>query len=48
MSGDVGIIYETWRTELLTSLAHVEAMIDFGDDELDVMQETSYQNIAIK
>ena len=48
MSGEVGSIYETWRRELLECLAHVEAMIDFGDDELDVMQETSYQKIATK
>lgn len=36
LSGDVGEIYEQWRTELVRCLAYTEAMIDFGDDEDDV------------
>lgn len=28
--------YEAWRKQLLTCLAHTEALIDFGDDEEDV------------
>lgn len=36
LSGDVGEIYEQWRTELVRCLAYTEALIDFGDDEDDV------------
>lgn len=36
LSGDIGDVYEQWRTELVRCLAYAEAMIDFGDDEDDV------------
>lgn len=36
LSGDVGEIYEQWRTEVVRCLAYTEALIDFGDDEDDV------------
>ncbi|RLN20837.1 hypothetical protein BBJ28_00000997 [Nothophytophthora sp. Chile5] len=36
LSGDVGEIYEAWRSDLVRCLAYTEAMIDFGDDEDDV------------
>ncbi|DBA04647.1 TPA: hypothetical protein N0F65_012230 [Lagenidium giganteum] len=36
LSGDIGDVYEQWRTELVKCLAYTEAMIDFGDDEDDV------------
>ncbi|TYZ64709.1 hypothetical protein PybrP1_011062 [[Pythium] brassicae (nom. inval.)] len=36
LSGEVGDVYEHWRTELVRCLAYTEAMIDFGDDEDDV------------
>lgn len=36
LSGEVGDVYEQWRTELVRCLAYTEAMIDFGDDEDDV------------
>ncbi len=29
-------LYEKWRKDLLRALAHVEAVIDFADDEDDV------------
>ncbi len=34
MEGRLGIIYEGWRTRLLHALAHLEAEIDFSDEEL--------------
>ena len=34
MSGSLGSLYETWRTDLISLLAHVEADIDFPDEDL--------------
>ena len=34
MSGSLGGLYETWRTDLISLLAHVEADIDFPDEDL--------------
>ena len=45
MSGDVGEIYETWLTQVIRCLAHTEAMIDFGDDEEDVTDDSYVQAI---
>eukprot|EP00741_Cyanophora_paradoxa_P003316 tig00000692_g3222.t1 len=33
MQGSLRVLYEGWRGELLRCLAHVEAVIDFGDTE---------------
>merc|ERR1711871_1731332 len=33
MDGDLSRLYEAWRSELTHCLAHVEALLDFGDDE---------------
>lgn len=33
MEGDLGRLYNSWRAELLRLVAHVEAVIDFGEDE---------------
>jgi tRNA modification GTPase len=33
LRGDLGRLYGGWRKTVLRSLAHVEALIDFGDDE---------------
>ena len=38
LSGRASAVYEKWRTVLLTALAHVEAVIDFGDDEPDIAE----------
>jgi tRNA modification GTPase len=35
LAGDLGQLYERWRSELVRALAHVEAEIDFSDEELD-------------
>ena len=40
-------VYEAWRSELLGALAHTEAVIDFGDDEMDVTDE-AYQRVVEK
>ena len=34
MSGSLGSLYETWRTDLISLLAHAEADIDFPDEDL--------------
>jgi len=34
LGGNLGALYESWRQELLRSLAHIEAYIDFPDEEL--------------
>jgi tRNA modification GTPase len=34
MQGSLGRLYESWREDLIKSLAHVEAVIDFADEEL--------------
>jgi tRNA modification GTPase len=34
MEGDLGVLYETWRERLMRSLAHLEASIDFADEDL--------------
>jgi tRNA modification GTPase len=46
--GEASTIYETWRTELMGILAHVEAALDFGEEDgvaeaaiLDVGPKTS-------
>jgi tRNA modification GTPase len=33
LSGQLGDLYHRWSTELHTCLAHLEALVDFGDDE---------------
>lgn len=33
LDGRVSRVYEDWRTQLISGLAHAEAVIDFGDDE---------------
>ena len=33
IQGDLGKLYENWSKALLHSVAHVEAVIDFGEDE---------------
>lgn len=33
LRGELGRVYREWRTDVLRALAHVEALIDFGDDE---------------
>lgn len=34
MRGDLGKLYRHWSDEIHKSLAHLEALIDFGDDEM--------------
>ena len=34
MSGSLGSLYEAWRTDLISLLAHAEADIDFPDEDL--------------
>lgn len=43
MAGEVGNRFERWREQCLHLLAHVEAAIDFPDEELDVMAEAGLE-----
>lgn len=39
MKGELGVLYGAWRKELISCLAHCEAVIDFAEDEADVGEE---------
>lgn len=41
MDGELGALYENWRARLLRALAHLEAEIDFSDEELPDKLESS-------
>lgn len=45
MGGGLSQLYEQWRKEMIKVLAHIEAFIDFGDDEEDIGEET-YNNVC--
>ncbi len=34
MDGHLAALYEGWRTEIITAMAHIEADIDFADEEI--------------
>lgn len=44
--GDLGLLYNKWRNTILTCMAHLEAYVDFGDDQdighevLETLKET--------
>lgn len=40
LQGELGTLFEAYRTEILTILAHVEAGLDFPDEELDILADT--------
>lgn len=44
LQGKLGEQFEVWRSELLHLLAHIEAAIDFPDEELDVIEDAGIQN----
>ncbi len=48
-SGELGVIYESWRARLMQALAHVEAVIDFPDEELpgDVLKSVRHEILAL-
>lgn len=47
LDGKLSQVYEEWRTQLISGLAHAEAVIDFGDDERlgedDILDDDSAQ-----
>lgn len=55
MRGAMSATYNHWRREIVSCLAHVEAYIDFAEDELDVTDEVfdavapryNYRHVAI-
>ncbi|MBI1363844.1 MAG: tRNA uridine-5-carboxymethylaminomethyl(34) synthesis GTPase MnmE [Proteobacteria bacterium] len=44
LDGELGTVFEAWRTRLLHLVAHVEAAIDFPDEELDVLEAAGLKN----
>ena len=38
LDGELGQVFEAWRSRLLHLVAHVEAAIDFPDEELEVLE----------
>lgn len=42
LAGDTSRQYQEWTHKLKRCLAHLEALIDFADDEYDVEYNTSY------
>jgi tRNA modification GTPase len=47
LDGSLSKVYEEWRSQLISGLAHAEAVIDFGDDERlgedDILDDDSEQ-----
>ena len=47
LDGNLSKVYEDWRSQLISGLAHAEAVIDFGDDERlgedDILDDDSEQ-----
>ena len=48
MRGALGHLYTAWRSDLLHSLAYVEAILDFSEDEQDVGEEEILKNVLPK
>lgn len=48
MEGELKNLYESWREELLSVLAHIEAYIDFPDEELPKDIIDNLQNTVFK
>lgn len=44
MQGELGKRFENWRTEIMHLLAHVEASLDFPDEELEILEEAGLKN----
>ena len=43
LGGELGKLFEGWRTEILALLAQVEAGIDFPDEELDILEDSGLE-----
>ena len=48
LDGHLTLKYNQWRDEILTYLAHIEAIIDFNEDEIDIQEDIIYNNILPK
>eukprot|EP00968_Pinguiococcus_pyrenoidosus_P019191 scaffold2041_cov251-Pinguiococcus_pyrenoidosus.AAC.13 len=46
MRGALSTKYAAWRAEMSRCLAHTEAVLDFGDDEDDVVEEQVYGDLV--
>ncbi len=51
IDGGARVVYQGWKTRLVQCLAHIEAYIDFGDDEniedgvlADANRQVEYMN----
>jgi tRNA modification GTPase len=45
LDGHLGDLYRVWRAELVQSLAYLEAVIDFAEDEQDVGEESILKDV---
>lgn len=48
MRGELSEIYAAWRSDLLNSLAYIEAILDFSEDEQDVAEAEVVANVVPK
>lgn len=48
MRGELGRFYAQWRLDLLNSLAYIEAVLDFSEDEQDVGESEIVANVLPK
>ena len=46
LAGSLSAVYEQWRRQLIGLLAHVEAVLDFSEDEPDVSADAVAHDIA--
>jgi len=46
MRGDFAARYDSWRERLVRVLAHVEAVIDFAEDEADVVESSVLSEVV--
>jgi tRNA modification GTPase len=48
MSGALSRTLNNWRDELIACLAHVEAVIDFGEDEREAVHEQEIMSDVVR
>ena len=46
LAGSLSAVYESWRRQLIGLLAHVEAVLDFSEDEPDVSADSVLHDIT--
>ena len=48
LAGSLSAVYESWRRQLIGLLAHVEAVLDFSEDEPDVSADSVLHDITTR